>query len=78
MSDEQARRQERPVEATVVAKKVSFLESDLPKLVCSGPLSLRTTYTLRVDGPWGETEARNLRKILDLHIKCLSENHNKN
>lgn len=55
------------------AKFVTLLESDLPKLIMAGPLSSRTTYTLRVDGPWGVKELRALLQMLTAQIEILEE-----
>lgn len=52
-------------------RRVNLLESDLPKLVCSGQLSKASRFTLRVDGPFGEREAAALLHLLDVQMEVL-------
>lgn len=56
-----------------MSETVKLLESDLPKLVAAGPLSAATTYTLRVEGPFGPQEAKALLKLLTLQIEILEQ-----
>lgn len=52
---------------------VRLIESDLPKFVLAGPVSLRTTYSLQVTGPWGSREIKNLIRLLELQAEWLVE-----
>lgn len=54
-------------------KTVTYLESDLPKVVVSGPASTTTTFALHVAGPFGIKEARNILKQINLYIEFLEE-----
>lgn len=55
------------------AAKVFLLESDLPKLLCSGFLSKETSYTLIIDGRFAHKEAEALLKMLTLQISFCGE-----
>lgn len=48
-------------------EKIRLLDSDLPKIVLSGPLSRSTTYALHITGPVNVQELDNLIKILQLN-----------
>jgi hypothetical protein len=54
-------------------ERIRLLQSDLPKYVLSGPLSLSTVYSLNVTGPWGSREIRNLIRMLSLQAEWLEE-----
>ena len=54
-------------------QKVTLLESDLPKMVCSGQLSKATSFTLRVEGPFTQREAKALLFYMQAQIDVLSE-----
>jgi hypothetical protein len=54
-------------------RRVTLLESDLPKMVCSGQLSKKTRFTLAVDGPFGESEARQLLRLLSVQMSVLAD-----
>ena len=43
------------------------------RCVLSGPLSANTGFSLTVIGPWGEREARNLVRLLELQVEWLAE-----
>lgn len=59
--------------ATPEPKTVTFLESDLPKLVISGPASPSTTFALHVTGPVRAKEVNNIIRQLNLHLEFLEE-----
>lgn len=50
-------------------KILTLLEADLPKIVMSGFVSKRTTFHLRVVGPFGSKEINNLIRQLQLHLQ---------
>lgn len=52
---------------------VTFLESDMPKLILIGSLSKRTRYTLRVDGPVAERELHNLISLIEAQIAVIAD-----
>lgn len=54
-------------------EKIRLLDSDLPKIVLSGPLSRSTTYALHITGPVNVQELDNLIKILQLNRDWLRE-----
>jgi hypothetical protein len=60
-----------PLERTEV-RRVTLLESDLSKLVCSGQLSKTSRFTLQVDGPFGDREARALMHLLGVQMEVLN------
>lgn len=51
---------------------VTLLEAHLPKLICTGQLSKTSSFTLRVDGPFGEREAASLMHLLSVQMEVLS------
>lgn len=56
-----------------LSEKVYLLQSDLPKMVLAGPLSKKTTFRLDVNGPWTAKEAKNLLKMISIHIEIMDE-----
>lgn len=51
---------------------VTLLEARLPKLICTMQLSKTSSFTLRVDGPFGEREAASLMRLLSVQVGVLS------
>lgn len=58
---------------TSKAQKVFLLESDLPKMVCAGQLSNRTSFQVRIDGPFGKQEADVLMKLLAAQMEVFDD-----
>jgi hypothetical protein len=52
---------------------VTLLESDLPKLIFAGQLSKRTSFQIRVDGPFEAHEQTAVRAMLDAQLAILQE-----
>ena len=55
----------------VTVQMVTLLESDLPKMICSGPVSRRTMFSLRVDGPFSFKNAPRLLAIIKANLDML-------
>lgn len=53
--------------------RISLLESDLPKHVLRGSLSMKTTFRLHLDGPCTVVELRRLVRLLQVQIDVLAE-----
>ena len=62
-----------PVPAAVEIRRVTVLQSDLPKLVIAGQLSMRTSFSLRVDGHFEGREMAALTKIIAAQLEILAE-----
>ena len=54
-------------------KIVTYLESDLPKLIMCGRASSRTGFSLRLDGPVTAKELKAVVRMIEAQIQLLEE-----
>ena len=54
-------------------QRVTLMQSDLPRCVIAGALSMRTTFSLRVDGYFDAKERIALMKMIQAQLDVLDE-----
>ncbi len=61
------------VDESIQVKRVTLLESDLPKMVFKGWLSTRTSFVVTIDGPFGEKECAALLRLLGVQLEVMAD-----
>lgn len=56
-----------------MSERIKLLDSELPKVMFSGPLSRDATYTLYIAGPVRRKEMDNLIRVLEMQREWLDE-----